>query len=96
MFSKDSPNELFFVGKRWFRGTARVLNLTGCKVHAESCFLSENLVVYSVADGRLEVFYFERGHAPWVEQVVHSLRARLGDTPSARDGEGMLGAPVSA
>jgi len=95
VFSGENPGELFFVGKRWFRTTAKAFSLSGCKVHAETRFLSENLVLYSVADGRHEVFYFERGHAPWVEQVVRSLKTRLGDSGAAPDGSGVAGAPVT-
>lgn len=93
---KEQPQQLYFVGKRWFRTTAKTLNIAGCKVHSETRFLSENLVVYSVANGPHEIFFFERGHARWVAEVTRSLKMRLGDATSPQGGDDVAGTPVSA
>lgn len=96
---RESPMELYFVGKRWFRTTAKAFDLTGCRVSSEVRFISENLVVYSVSrgsNGPNETFFFERGHRHLLAKVTTKLKSKVGG-PVTQGGEGdIVGAPVSA
>lgn len=73
---EDANKLLFFSRSGWHRG-ARSLNLTGCVAAREAKFLSDNLVIINEGGrGVLALFFFERGHSEWVQQIVDRLNQR--------------------
>jgi hypothetical protein len=80
----ESPGTLVFLTRRFFRPRAIALPLAGCQVAQESCFLSEDLVIYRREPRRRAIFRFAKAEAAIVTRIVEDLRARI-DQPALAD-----------
>lgn len=89
--TRQSPNQVHFVGQRGWRSLTKTLEIGGCKVSQEPRFLSEDLVVYHPDKGTKHVLLFDRSRAALVGNLVSSLRG--GPDPAT---EALPGRPVPA
>ena len=81
---QGDTDHLYFVSKGRLRKAAETIEINGYKAGHESCFLSENLVLYAVDQKPTKrVFVFPRPQRRLVIRLVDMLNARL-----ARVGEG--------
>ncbi len=92
----EQTGKVWFVARRGWRKLAVELDVTGYKVAREPKFLSENLVLYSLAKKPKYLFVFSRPQAPLVEAVATSLRERIGiPVPAPSEPEAAPVVPVS-
>ena len=77
--TNEEPRKLVFVARKNGRPFAKTIDLDGSMVAHEPKFLSENLIIFPAAGkGPKYLFIFPRSKAAVVEQIVESLRERLG------------------
>jgi hypothetical protein len=77
--TQEEPRKLYFVAKDGWTKIAEVLDLDGYKASQESKFLSENLVIYSIAKKPKFVFVFDRTKRGLVSKLTTSLQKRLSE-----------------
>lgn len=73
----EEPHKLYFVAKNGWGKVAESLDLDDYKASQESKFLSENLVIYSIAKKPKLVFLFDRTKSELVKKITESLNRRL-------------------
>lgn len=76
--TQEQPDTLVFLMKKFFGRRPVRIPLEGAHVVRESCFLSENLVIYHRQSKRRAVFRFAKAEISIVERLVDDLKARSG------------------
>lgn len=89
----EHDGRVVFLGKRWFRRFATIVDVRGCEIAHEPKFLSENLVVYARDSKKMMTLRFKRGDEHLVDDVVASLRRRAGTTPGVEEANPALEEP---